>query len=61
MERAATGDARVDAALARLGDADHLTTDGHIEVYEDVHQGLRDALAALDASPGPTPPHDHRS
>ncbi|MET7360097.1 hypothetical protein ABZS76_16830 [Streptomyces sp. NPDC005562] len=53
---AATGDADVDAALARLGDADHLATDGHIEVYEDVHRGLRDALTALDARPGPPAP-----
>jgi hypothetical protein len=60
VERAPTGDAQVDARLARLGDADHLPTDGHIEVYEDVHQGLRDALSALDARPVP-PAHDNRS
>ncbi|MFE9683467.1 hypothetical protein [Streptomyces sp. NPDC006285] len=48
-----TGDAEVDALLHRLGDADHLATDGHIEVYEDVHRGLRDTLTALDARPGP--------
>ncbi|MEV0122896.1 hypothetical protein AB0I16_15340 [Streptomyces sp. NPDC050703] len=54
--RAPTGDADVDAHLARLGDADHLATDGHIEVYEDVHQGLRSALTALDARPGPPAP-----
>ncbi|MCF3964297.1 hypothetical protein [Streptomyces fuscigenes] len=60
VERAATGDARVDARLARLADADHLATDGHIEVYEDVHQGLREALSALDARPAP-PAYDHRS
>ncbi len=47
---------RVDAALGRLGDADHLATDGHIEVYEDVHRGLRDALTALDVRPGPPAP-----
>ncbi|MFF1378076.1 hypothetical protein [Streptomyces sp. NPDC058308] len=54
--RTPTGDAGVDAALARLGDADHLATDGHTEVYEDVHRGLRDALTALDARPGPPAP-----
>ncbi|MGW5355629.1 hypothetical protein ACWERV_34565 [Streptomyces sp. NPDC004031] len=43
-----TGNADVDAALARLADADELPTHSHIEVYEDVHHGLRDALAALD-------------
>ncbi|MCX4668253.1 hypothetical protein OG453_16500 [Streptomyces sp. NBC_01381] len=56
VERAPTGDAEVDALLQRLGDADHLATDGHIEVYEDVHRGLRDALTALDARPGPPAP-----
>ncbi|UQA98051.1 hypothetical protein K9S39_34075 [Streptomyces halobius] len=51
-----TGDAIVDARLRRLADADHLPADGHLEVYEDVHRGLRDALAALDQRPGqPTP------
>nr|WP_322974764.1 hypothetical protein [Actinacidiphila epipremni] len=43
-----TGNGVVDAALARLGDADRMPTQAHIEVYEDVHRGLRDALAALD-------------
>ncbi|GED87837.1 hypothetical protein ACIQMV_39175 [Streptomyces sp. NPDC091412] len=67
VPRTPTGDARVDAALERLGDADHLATDGHLEVYEDVHGGLRDALTALDASPAPpappaqSPPYRHRS
>ncbi|MFD7992798.1 hypothetical protein [Streptomyces mexicanus] len=64
VPRTPTGDPRVDAALERLGDVDHLATDGHVEVYEDVHQGLRDALTALDARPGPPAPptpHDRRS
>ncbi|MEU6123928.1 hypothetical protein [Streptomyces sp. NPDC047123] len=56
VERTPTGNADVDERLARLGDADHLATDGHIEVYEDVHRGLRDALTALDARPGPPAP-----
>jgi hypothetical protein len=43
-----TGNAEVDAAVARLADADELPTAGHVEVYEDVHRGLRDALTALD-------------
>ncbi|MEU6854470.1 hypothetical protein ABZ901_31625 [Actinacidiphila alni] len=43
-----TGNADVDAAVARLADADELPTSGHVEVYEDVHRGLRDALTALD-------------
>jgi hypothetical protein len=68
VARGATGRAEVDAALERLADVDHLTADGHIEVYEDVHRGLRETLGALDARPGPpaTPapgvsPHDIRS
>ncbi|MEV8596763.1 hypothetical protein ACIHFC_15365 [Streptomyces sp. NPDC052013] len=56
VPRAPTGNAEVDAHLQRLADADHLTTDGHLEVYEDVHRGLRDALTALDARPGPPGP-----
>ncbi|WP_318217965.1 hypothetical protein [Streptomyces sp. SCL15-6] len=56
VPRTPTGDAEVDAGLRRLADADHLATDGHVEVYEDVHRGLRDALTALDARPGPPAP-----
>ncbi|MFE5604056.1 hypothetical protein ACFQ8O_33290 [Streptomyces coelicoflavus] len=56
VPREPTGNAEVDARLARLADADHLATDGHVEVYEDVHRGLRDALTALDARPGPLEP-----
>ncbi|MEN2418276.1 hypothetical protein AABB02_09240 [Streptomyces rimosus] len=68
-----TGNADVDAQLRRLADADHLAASGHLEVYEDVHRGLRDALAALDQRPGPAGPpgaprspqpsatHDNRS
>ncbi|MGH4030925.1 hypothetical protein ACQB60_18535 [Actinomycetota bacterium Odt1-20B] len=68
VPRTPTGNAEVDAQLDRLGDTDHLATDGHIEVYEDVHRGLRDTLTALDARPGPpapsgepTPTHAHPS
>ncbi|MBQ1000773.1 hypothetical protein ACFY2D_29970 [Streptomyces nigra] len=64
VPRTPTGNADVDAWLERLGDADHLATDGHLEVYEDVHRGLRDALTALDARPGPpapSPPYGNRS
>ncbi|MFC7307002.1 hypothetical protein ACFQVC_22565 [Streptomyces monticola] len=66
VARSATGNTEVDAQLSRLADVDHLATDGHIEVYEDVHRGLRDALTALDARPGPpapapSGPYDNRS
>ncbi|MFD9164008.1 hypothetical protein ACFVZ8_18790 [Streptomyces sp. NPDC059558] len=58
--RTPTGHADVDAHLARLADADHLAADGHVEVYEDVHRGLREALTALDAPPVPGP-YENRS
>ena len=68
VQRVPTGNAGVDAQLERLADADHLPADGHLEVYEDVHRGLRDALTALDARPAPapagplpSPPYNHRS
>ncbi|KUN00810.1 hypothetical protein AQI95_33005 [Streptomyces yokosukanensis] len=63
VPRTPTGNADVDAQLERLADADHLAADGHVEVYEDVHRGLRDALTALDARPGPPAPTPsyHRS
>lgn len=64
VPRTPTGHPEVDAHVERLADADHLATDGHVEVYEDVHRGLRDALTALDARPGPPGPpsaHGHRS
>ncbi len=56
VPRTPTGNGEVDAQLDRLADADHLAADGHVEVYEDVHRGLRDTLTALDARPGPTGP-----
>ncbi|MET9498007.1 hypothetical protein [Streptomyces sp. NPDC006552] len=61
VDRTPTGDPDVDALLERLGDVDHLAADGHAEVYEDVHQGLRTALTALDAPPRPSSPYEHRS
>lgn len=60
-----TGEPAVDGPLRRLADADHLAVGAHLAVYEDVHRGLRDALAALDRDPGPpahgTTKNDHRS
>ncbi|EWS90739.1 hypothetical protein SSIG_01104 [Streptomyces filamentosus NRRL 11379] len=53
--RTPTGHAAVDARLERLADADHLPADGHIEVYEDVHRGLRAELTSLDARPAAVP------
>lgn len=51
-----TGREEIDALLVRLRDADALPTPAHPEVYEDVHRGLREVLAALDTRPGPPPP-----
>ncbi|MEU4895417.1 hypothetical protein AB0B12_42285 [Streptomyces sp. NPDC044780] len=56
VDRTPTGVPEVDARLDRLADADHLATSGHLEVYEDVHRGLRDTLTALDRRPGPPAP-----
>ncbi len=62
VRRVPTGNTGIDAHLERLADADHLATDGHLEVYEDVHRGLRDALTALDARPDlPAPPRSYDS
>ncbi|MYW05451.1 hypothetical protein [Streptomyces sp. SID3343] len=43
-----TGDAYVDGALSTLSRVGDLPTEAHGPVYEDVHRGLRDTLAALD-------------
>ena len=42
---AVTGDPRIDAATARLGDLAELPTSDHVAVYDDVHRRLQDALA----------------
>ncbi|MFC9735537.1 hypothetical protein [Streptomyces roseolus] len=60
--REPTGLPAVDALLERLAETDHLTADGHLAVYEDVHRGLRAELTSLDARPAPASrPHDPRS
>ena len=43
-----TGDARVDAATARLDEVAELPTSDHVAVYDDVHRRLQDALADAD-------------
>jgi hypothetical protein len=48
-QRAATGDPRVDAALARLGDLAGLPVTEHPRVFDDVHRRLEDVLDELDA------------
>ena len=44
-ETEVTGDPRIDAATARLGDLAELPTSDHVAVYDDVHRRLQDALA----------------
>ena len=41
----ATGEARVDAATARLAEIPDLPTSDHVAVYDDVHRRLQDALS----------------
>ncbi|WP_187438207.1 hypothetical protein [Actinomadura decatromicini] len=41
-----TGEPRVDAALARLGELGGRPVSAHVEVFEDVHQRLQEILAA---------------
>jgi hypothetical protein len=40
-----TGEARVDAATARLEEIPGLPTPDHVAVYDDVHRRLQDALS----------------
>jgi hypothetical protein len=47
-KRQATGEPRVDAALARLDDLAGLPVTEHRAVFEDVHRRLRDVLGELD-------------
>ncbi|WP_344294185.1 hypothetical protein, partial [Streptomyces synnematoformans] len=56
VARTPTGNADVDAALDRLADADELPTGSHLEVYEDAHGRMREALEELDRTQGPPPP-----
>ncbi len=48
MADEATGEPRVDAALARLAELDELPVTEHRAVFEDVHRRLRDVLGELD-------------
>jgi len=47
-QRPATGEPRVDAALARLDELEELPVSGHRAVFEDVLRRLRDVLGELD-------------
>lgn len=43
-----TGDARVDAALARFDELAEAPLTAHPEIFEDVHRRLQDALTGID-------------
>ncbi len=45
MEVEPTSDMRVDSALARMQDVTNLPTDEHVEIFDEVHRRLQDALA----------------
>ena len=45
LEIESTSDIRVDSALARMQDVRELPTDEHVEVFDEVHRRLQDALA----------------
>jgi hypothetical protein len=47
-ERPATGEPRVDAALARLDELAGRPVTEHRAIFEDVHRRLRDVLGELD-------------
>lgn len=40
-----TGNGRIDDAIARLERLDELPVDAHPEIFDEIHSGLRDALA----------------
>jgi hypothetical protein len=46
--RESTGDERVDAAIARLGELDGAPTAAHPEIFQDVHRRLQEALTGID-------------
>jgi hypothetical protein len=43
-----TGDERVDAAMARLGDVEQAPPSSHPEIFQDVHRRLQEALTGID-------------
>ena len=40
-----TGNGRIDEAIARLDRLDELPVDAHPDIFDEIHTGLRDALA----------------
>lgn len=56
-QQAASGDPRVDAALARLGELPGLPVTEHARVFDDVHRRLEDVLEELDTGQVADPGH----
>jgi hypothetical protein len=56
-QRPATGEPRVDAALARLDELAGRPVTEHRAIFEDVHRRLKDVLGELDTRE-PSPPVD---
>jgi hypothetical protein len=52
-EQQTFGDERVDRAVERLAELDERAVSDHVEVFDDIHGRLREALeeAAVDTSP----------
>lgn len=50
-----TGDPRVDAAVARLGELGGRPVAEHAEIYADVHRRLQDLLASADSADSADP------
>jgi hypothetical protein len=55
---AATGDVRVDAAVARLGELANAPLDEHLVILGQIHDRLRELLGEL-GSGTPGPPGSH--
>lgn len=52
-----TGEERVDAVLGRLTELAGLPVTDHVEIFEEVHRGLQEALTSVDQqTPVPRPP-----
>ncbi|TDD58061.1 hypothetical protein E1293_47175, partial [Actinomadura darangshiensis] len=56
-----TGDPRVDAAVARLGELGGRPVSEHVEVFEDVHQRLQELLASAGQDEQPQQPQSQQA
>lgn len=49
-----SGNSRIDDAMARLSRLDEVPVDAHPEIFDEIHTGLRDALANAGRDEDPT-------